>query len=361
MMPGRSMTPAERLTKYWFPIVALILPLLAVVIVAEIFGSVGLQRTVTEALIRIVVVVGIYIFVGNSGIISFGSVTFMAVAAYATGWQTCCAMLKPITMPGLPEFLRDTTYSVFPAALTSVALAALVAFVTGLVLMRMGGLAASISTLALLFIINALYSNWQSVTMGTASMVGLPRYVTAWIALGAAILAILVAWVYQKSSFGLVIRATRADEVAAQACGVSLYWPRLLAFTISGGVMGLGGVLTAHFLGTISINFFFLKLTFIALAMLVVGGMGSLAGAVTGVVVVSIIIDVFRRMEAGMSIGETTLALPAGTQELVLAALMLVILIFRKDGIMGGKELEWPRLRAIKPRLESSFAKEGQK
>lgn len=360
-MPDKPMTPAARLAKYWFPVLALILPLLAVVVVADLFGSVMLQRTVTEALIRVVVVVGIYIFVGNSGIISFGSVTFMAIAAYATGWQTCCSMLKPITMPGLPEFLRDATYPLFPAALTSVALAALVAFVTGLVLMRMGGLAASISTLAVLFIINVVYSNWESVTMGTASMVGLPRYVTAWIALGAAVVAIVVAWVYQKSPLGLAIRATRADEVAAQACGVSLYWPRLLAFTLSGAVMGLGGVLTAHFLGTVSINFFFLKLTFLALAMLVVGGMGSLAGAVVGVAAVSIIIDVFRRMEAGVSLGDTTLALPAGTQELVLAVVMLAILIFRKDGIMGGQEFHWRGFRGKKAAIDTSLAGEGPK
>ncbi|MFD2251387.1 branched-chain amino acid transport system permease protein [Pseudochelatococcus lubricantis] len=337
--------PAERLLRCWFPVLALIVPLFAVAIVSDLAGSVMIQRTVTEALIRIVVVVGIYVFVGNTGVISFGSVTFMAIAAYATGWQTCCEALKPITMPGLPEFLRDHSYSLFPAALAAVALAALAAFVTGLVLMRMSGLAASISTLAVLFIVNVVYSNWDSVTMGTASMVGLPRYVTLWVALGAAVLAIVVAWLYQSSRFGLAVRATRADEVAAAACGVSLYRARLLAFTLSGALMGLGGVLTAHFLGTVSINSFFLKLTFIALAMLVVGGMGSLAGAVAGVVVTSVVIDVFRRLESGFSIAGANWSLPAGTQELVLAGVMLLILIYRKDGLMGGREFHWPSNR----------------
>jgi branched-chain amino acid transport system permease protein len=299
-----------------------------------------LQRTVTEALIRVVVVVGIYVFVGNTGVISFGSVTFMAIAAYAEGWQTCCAMLKPITMPGLPDFLREHTIPLLPAAAASIALATIVAFLCGLVLMRMSALAASISTLAVLFIVNAIYSNWQSVTMGTASMVGLPTYVTGWVALGAASLSIVVAWSYQKSRLGLAVRATKADEVAAAACGISIYRSRLVAFTLSGAIMGLGGVLTAHFLGTVTINAFFLNLTFLTLAMLVVGGMGSLAGAVIGVVVVTTIVDVFRRLETGIDIGGEEWALPAGSQELILATIMLFILVFRKNGLMAGREIQ---------------------
>lgn len=331
-----------RLLRQWFPVLALLVPLLVVVILSDQFGSLTLQRTVVEALIRIVVVVGLYIFVGNSGIISFGHATFMAIAAYATAWQTCCQMLKPITMSGLPPFLRDQSFPLLPAALASIGLAGAAAFVSGLILMRLSGLAASISTLAVLFILNVVYSNWESVTMGTASIVGLPNYVTVWLALGCAALAIIVAYFYQISSRGLAIRATREDEVAAAAAGISLYWTRLFAFTLSGFVMGLGGVLQAHYLGTVSINTFFLNLTFLTLAMLVVGGMRSLAGAVVGVVVVTGIVDIFRRIEAGVTIGSTQWSLPAGTQELVLAAVMLLILIFRKDGIMGGREIALP-------------------
>jgi branched-chain amino acid transport system permease protein len=78
---------AQRILRYSSPVLALIVPLFALVLLCELSGGVLIQRTVTEALFRIVVVVGIYVFVGNSGVISFGSVTFMAIAAYATGWQ----------------------------------------------------------------------------------------------------------------------------------------------------------------------------------------------------------------------------------------------------------------------------------
>jgi branched-chain amino acid transport system permease protein len=329
--------------RWIWPVLVLVVPLLIIVLASEEFGSVLMKRNVTDALIKVVLVVGLYIFIGNSGIVSFGHISFAGIAAYAVAWQTCCPMMKPITMRGLPSFLKDETYAVFPAALVAIALAGVAALAIGLVLMRLSGLAASISTLAALFIFNAIYANWDTVTMGRASIVGLPAYVNAWVALGCATLAILVAYVYQTSSRGLAIRAARDDEVAAQAAGISLYWNRLFAFVISAMVVGMAGVLQAHFLGTVSINAFFLNLTFISLAMLVVGGMKSLAGAVIGVIGVSTIVDLFRRLEAGIPVGETSFTIPAGTQELVLAALMLLILIFRKDGLMGRREIGLPR------------------
>lgn len=325
-----------------FPVLALAVPLAVIVILVNLLGGVGIVGVATEMLIRIVVVVGLYIFIGNSGIISFGSIAFMAIAAYATTWQTCCLAMKPFIMPGLPEFLAHSSVPFVPAAAISIALAGMAAFVFGLVLMRLSGIAASIGTLALLFIVNGVYSNWDSVTMGVSSIVGIPTYVTSWIALGVAIVAICVAFLFQSSRLGLSLRASREDAVAAKAMGVSIYWSRLIAFTISGTVIGAAGVLQAHYLGVLSIDMFFMQLTFLSLAMLVIGGMGSLAGAVIGVVLLSLLIEVFRIAERGISIGDIQLSIPAGSQELALAFLMLVVLIFRKDGLMGWREISWP-------------------
>ncbi|APG86542.1 branched-chain amino acid ABC transporter permease [Sinorhizobium americanum] len=331
-----------RIFERLFPVLALVVPLAGVVWTIDQFGSAGVERVSTEALIRLVFAIGLYIFAGNSGIVSFGHMTFCAIAAYATAWQTCCAMLKPITMSGLPAFIRDNTFPLLPAALTSIGLAGVVAFTSGLILMRLSSLSASISTLALMFILNVIYSNWTTVTMGSSTIVGLPVYVTIWIALGCAALVIVIAYLYQVSRWGLMLRATREDEVAAQASGTSLYWSRLIAFTLSGFVAGLAGVLFAHFMGTVSIANFFLNHTFLIVAMLVIGGMQSLAGAVVGVTFISVVIELFRRAEVGFSVGSMQMSIPAGSQELILAGIMLLILIFRKAGIMGGKELRWP-------------------
>lgn len=336
---------ALRLLKQAWPVIGLLLPLAVIVLLADQFGSISVERSVTEALIKIVTVVGLYIFIGNSGVVSFGHVSFMAIAAYATAWQTCCSALKPITMSGLPDFLRSHTYPVLPAGISAAILASIAAFIFGLILMRLSGIAASISTLAALFILNVVYSNWDKVTMGTASIVGLPTYVTPWIAFAVAGLAMVIAYLFQISSWGLALRATREDEVAARASGISVYWMRLAAFTLSGLVMGMAGVLHAHFLGTISVDTFFLSLTFITLTMLVVGGMRSLSGAVLGVVVISFVTDILRRMESGVSVSGQEIAIPAGSQEVVLAVVMLLVLIFRRDGLTKGREFAWPFAR----------------
>jgi branched-chain amino acid transport system permease protein len=325
-----------------WPVLALMLPLAAVALLVSYFADIYVQSVVVEALIKVVIVVGLYLFVGNSGIISFGHVTFMGIAAYIAAWATCCPGLKPITMPGLPEFLRTGDFPVLPTAAAAIVVAGLAAAGVGLILMRLSGLAASISTLAVLFIFHVLYSNWDSVTMGTSSIVGLPTVVTPGLAMTCATLAIVATYLFQVSRWGLALRASREDDVAAQAAGISLYGARLVAFTLSGFIEGMAGVLYAHFLGTVSVDTFFLNLTFITLAMLVVGGMFSLAGAVVGVVSLSIVIELFRQIESGVSVAGVAFSLPAGTQELVLAAFMLLVLIFRRDGLMGGREITWP-------------------
>lgn len=326
-----------------YPALALVGLLILGFVIIKLFGSAETGRVATEALIRLVFAVGLYVFSGNSGIVSFGHMSFVAIAAYATTWQTCCAMLKPITMPGLPPFLKDQTYSLLGSALTSVALAGIVAFIAGLILMRLASLSASIATLALLFIVNTVYGNWTTVTMGNSTIVGLPVYVNLEVALAAAIVAICLAYAYQVSAWGLKLRATREDEVAAKASGVSLYWPRVIAFTLSGVMAGGAGVLFAHFTGTVSIGSFFLSHTFLIVAMIVVGGMRSLVGTVVGVTLISLVIDIFRRAEAGVSFGTLDLGIPPGSQEMILALSMLVILVFRKEGIMRGKELVLPK------------------
>ena len=94
---------------------------------------------------------------------------------------------------------------------------------------------------------------------------------------------------------------------------IDIYRQRLIAFTISAFFVGIGGVLYGHFLGVISIDVFFLDTTFLTLAMLVVGGMRSLAGAVVGVLVLSAVIEVLRRLETGIDIGGFVVSVPSGS------------------------------------------------
>ena len=128
---------------------------------------------------------------------------------------------------------------------------------------------------------------------------GLPNYVGLWTATIWAAVSIAIAFAYQESRGGLLLRASREDEVAAKAAGVDIVRHRWIAFILSAFLSGVSGVLLAHFLGTVRVETYYLDLTFLIIAMLVIGGAGSLTGAVVGALTISLLTEVLREAEAG--------------------------------------------------------------
>ena len=323
-------------------LLTLALSILCALVVA--LGGPELQRTVTEMLIRVVVVVGLYIFIGNSGLMSFGHVAFMCVGAYGAAWFGVEPEMKAYNLPGLPDWILNSSFTHVPATLVSILLAAAVALATGLVLMRLSGIAISIATFALLAVVNVIYSNWETVTGGTSSVVGIPTHVNVWIALAWAAVALFVAQIYSHSGWGLQLRALREESIAAQACGVNLYRMALIAFVLSGAVLGLGGALQAQFLGVVNPDEFYLGQSFLYIAMLVVGGAASLTGAVAGVLMLSTLVECFVHLEQGITVADTLIRLPGGTQEIALGLVMIATLILRPKGWLGHTEWRLGRL-----------------
>ena len=119
----------------WVPLI-LIAVLTAFVAVVALTGNVILARTVTDALIRMVMVVGLYIFIGNSGVLAFGHIAFTMIGAYATAWLTLPVFKKSFALH-LPAILAERQYPAIPSAIASAGLAALVAFIVGFPIMRL--------------------------------------------------------------------------------------------------------------------------------------------------------------------------------------------------------------------------------
>lgn len=331
----------SRAEKRWLPLVILIVIVLALAGAAE-FAPTVVQRRITQGLINLVAVVGLYVFVGNSGVLSFGNVAFMAIGAYVSALLTMPAAAKGVFLPDLPSFLAAVEWPAIGGALAGGGVAALVALVAGFPLMRLSGISASIATFAILVVTYVVLGNWTSVTGGQNSLMGLPIYVGLWTAAGWAIAAILIAFLHQESRSGLLLRASREDEVAAAASGVQMVSHRLTAFVVSAFLSGIAGVLLAHFLGTVRVETFYLDLTFLIIAMLVIGGMRSLTGAVAGAIVITLLTELMRQAEVGVTFGSSTFAAPGGLGDALLALLMLLIILFRPNGIAGGHEISWP-------------------
>jgi branched-chain amino acid transport system permease protein len=322
------------------PIILTVL-LLVVAVLTYQFGSRAFNRTVVEMFINIMVVVGLYVFVGNSGLLSFGHISFMCLGAYMTAWLTIPPVMKSITLKGLPLWLLHTKLPMWVATPISGLFAALFALIVGRIIMRLSGIAASIATFGLLGVVNNVYSNWDSVTGGQGSIVGTPPTMNVWNGwLGAAV-AIAIAYLYATSRSGLALRATRDEAVAASASGIDIVRERLIAFVVSAFIIGLAGAFYAHFLSIVNPGSFYLRTTFVTLSMLVIGGMYSLSGAVIGVVAMSVLIELFRNLERGVSIGGLTVGLPNGVQEIAIGVITIAILMYLPTGLTRNRELSW--------------------
>ena len=323
---------------------ALLIVAVALVTLIGMQLSGGMQRIITSAMLKLIIVVGSYIFIGNSGVLSFGHIGFLGLGAYTSAWVSIAPSVKSGLMPGLPPYIMGLELSPLWGALAGGFLSAFVALLFGLPLTRLAGIAASIGTFAMLSILYALFSNWTPVTGGQGSLYGLPIFTNLPVAAAFASAAILIAAIYQASASGFRLRGSREDPVAAKAVGIDIRRERLISFVISAFVVGVAGALYASHLQVVVAGEFYLKLTFITVAILVIGGMRSLTGAVTGTAFVALLSEILRQAEKGIDLGSFVLGGRLGLQEIGLAVVMLAVLIYRPRGISNGKEIGLPSL-----------------
>ncbi len=328
------------------PLGQLAAPALLVLLAAVLSTAVSRSSETyfVDALVKVAIVVALYVFIGNSGVLSFGHVSFVALGAWVAGVLSVPLGEKPAIMPNLAHFLADTTVGNVPSLLLAAAAGGVFALVVGLALMRLSGLAAGIATFAVLEITHNVLRYYEKIGPGLNTFSSVPETTDVWQATIGALIAIAIAFAYQRSRFGRMLRATREDAAAASAAGISVYRQRLAAFVLSGALAGFAGGLYVHLL-PLNTETLYLDLTFITLAMLVVGGASSLWGAVVGALAVSALDSFLAQAENSVQIFGGTLDLPAGTRLVVVGALMAIVLILRPSGITGGREFGGAWLR----------------
>jgi branched-chain amino acid transport system permease protein len=293
-----------------------------------------------NALVFSAMVVATYVFVGNSGVLSFGQIGFFILGAYAAGELSIPADTKSSILPGVFSVIRDHSVGNFWSLVIAAVVGGLAAFLVGVPLMRLSGLAAGIATFAILMITQNIVGNWEKIGPGPLTLSTVPETTDLWQATVGAIAVVVAAFAYQHSPLGRKLRATREDPFAAQAAGIDVHRQRLWAFTLSGLLMGFAGGLFIHFQGTINVQDVYLDYTFLTLAMLVVGGSRSLFGAIVGALVISGLDSFLSDAEQG---AVSWLHVGAGTSLVAVAAFMAIVLVFLPRGLTGGREVSLPR------------------
>jgi branched-chain amino acid transport system permease protein len=268
--------------------------------------------------------------------------SFVAVGAFAAGILTIPLESKRGVLPELFPVLRDHTIGNVTSLLLAAAVGGVFALVVGLPLMRLSGLAAGIATFAVLEVTHNILREWTKIGPGATTLSLVPETTDAAQATVGALVVLAAAFAYQRSRLGRRLRASREDPAAARGVGVNVHRERLWAFTVSGALAGFAGALLVHLLGSITTEQVYLELTFLTLAMLVVGGLTSLWGAVVGALVVSALDSFLIEAEQGVDVG-VSLDLPQGTRLIFLGAIMALVLIVRPSGLTGGREFRLVR------------------
>lgn len=321
----------------------LAVPVVLVVLLATVaFGAVGEQLS-TNMMISMVGVLGLGIYSGNSGILSFGHAAFMGLAAYVTGLLTAPPVIKQQTLPDLPDWLMQIELPFGVSLLVTVLVVAAVGALFGLAFSRLSAGATPIATFTMMLIVFIVLVGAKRFTRGSETFYGVPPSVDIPIAIGCVLVVIFVGRLFKESTLGLRLQATREDEVAASSMGINVARVRFVAWVLSAGVVALAGVLMAHELTAFSPKQFYITLQFTLVAMLVVGGQTTVTGAVIGTILVAAMLEVARRIEIllnGLQLGSFTISNLFGLQEITLGLLIFVVMIWRRNGLFAFVELD---------------------
>jgi len=303
------------------------------------------QGLVVNLGIFLILVLSLNLSSGFTGVFSLGHIGFMALGAYGAAILTLPLREKQEYLPNLPRWLAGVHFDFrlgpfslgfLIATLIAALLVALVALVVGLVLMRLSGHFVAVATLGFLVIVRVLLFNADSFTRGSRTFSNVTPYTNLWWVWAWALVTLYVVWRLKRSPFGRAMLAQREDRWAAQSVGIAVMPPRLLAFVVSAFFTAVAGSLYAHFITSFSPTAFYFDLTFKVITMLVVGGMGSVSGSVIGTVLVVALAEALRRVE--------DVTLLYGISQIILAVIFILIIIFRREGLLGQREIPLDRL-----------------
>jgi len=282
-----------------------------------------LQATLATICINIILAVSLNLITGFTGQFSLGHAGFMSIGAYV------CAI---ITMR------MSTTGGFLLGLFAGAAVAALVGFLVGLPTLRLRGDYLAIATLGMAEIIRVIFLNLK-ITNGAAGLSGIPQFVNwPWLFIFTAGTVVVIAN-FLRSSHGRACISIREDEIAAEAMGINTTKYKVMAFTFGAFCAGIAGALYSSYFYVINPDLFGFLKSIDILVIVVLGGLGSISGSILAAVLLAII--------------STLLQSFSEVRMVIYALALVVIMIFRPQGIMGSKEISMSVFSKLTDRFKS--------
>ena len=318
----------------------------AVIILLDtgIIGNAYIRRILNLSAIYAIVSVSMNLVNGFTGLFSLGQAGFMAIGAYSLAIFTVPlaerAKIFYITLQN--PVLAQIELPFVAALLLGGLLAALVAVLIGLPVLRLKSDYLAIATLGFSEIIRIVFTNTKSITNGALGIKSIPKMPTMWVFFGVAIISIGLMWLLINSSYGRAFKAIREDEVAAEAMGINLFKHKVMSFGVGAFFAGIGGGLLATLLATVDPNQFYFTVTYNFLLIIVLGGMGSVSGTIIASFVVTSGLEILRFFDEPLTLFGANIALfRPGLRMVIFSILLMILVLFFRNGLLGQKELSW--------------------
>lgn len=334
------MIPSRAMKRGLLGAVLLSAVLIAIAVAASYFGSRYQLRLVYSAYVNLLVVIGLQVFMGNARVTNLSHSAFMGIGAYAAAICVTPENIKGISLPDAPWGLNAFALDPVTSAVIAIVITGLFALVVGLFIVRMTGIGATIASLAVLVIVHSLFLYRTDIFKGNQAFFGIPQVFTLTSVVIVAVAVVFVARLFRESRWGIALRASADDEVGAAAMGVDIHRLRLVAWVLSGVLLAVAGIAYAYYLGTISARPFYFNHVFLTLAMLILGGMRTVTGAVLGTFLISFGLEWVRWLETGPVVMGLDLPEALGLSGIALGTVIVLTMALRPGGIMGDREIE---------------------
>ncbi|NLI92326.1 MAG: branched-chain amino acid ABC transporter permease [Peptococcaceae bacterium] len=343
--------------------IILIAGLFVFILSADLFFDSYIKRVLNLCAIYTILALSMNLINGFTGLFSLGHAGFMAIGAYVVGIFTVPVEMRSMVfyLKPMHPLIANIELPFFAALILGGLLAALVAFLIGAPVLRLRDDYLAIATLGFSEIIRIIITNAQSITNGSLGIKNIPPTANIWWIFGTAFVTIVFIILLISSSYGRAFKAIREDEIAAEAMGINLFNHKVLSFIIGAFFAGIGGGLYGALLGTVDPKNFLFVLTYNFLLIIVLGGMGSVSGTIISAFIVTAGQEWLRFLDEPLSIGSFDIPLfRPGFRMVVFSILLMLIVLFYRNGLMGTKELNWDMLKRIGSKFSFKRPKGGE-
>lgn len=284
--------------------------------------------------INAIICLGVTITNGYANIFSLGFGGIMLFSAYVASLFTLPIQYKASFL-NLPTWLEAAQLP-FAIALLLGAISAVLASIT-LVLpaFRLRGHYFILASIGINIVMANLAVNMRSYTHGPLGIRNVPFATNVWWVYGVLFLTILFMWRFTHSKFGRAVITLGKDQTLAATLGINVVRYKIYAFVIGGFIVGLAGPLWVHYTGSMHPEVFGLVFVFQIIAMLIIGGIGTISGAILGAGIITAFIHLARPIQEGFSIFGLNIPPLVGLIQVLMAVMIFLVLMYKPEGILG--------------------------